>query len=238
MDGRPGILAQLARAVVDEDSETPLPLRLCRTFVAIVDAEGGAITLAYTQPERVTLCATNATADRLEDLQEVLGEGPGHDAYTSGQIVEAVLDGEQTQRWPMFAQTARSAVGEAALYAFPMRSGSEVIGVITLYQAARRPLQQERADAQFLADAVGAAIVRDSGSRGDLSSESWMVRDKIHQATGMVVAQLAIGPEDALALIRAYAFSEDMGLGSLAIEVIERRRNFSLDNDLPGNERT
>ncbi len=31
--------------------------------------------LAFTRPERVILCATDDTAARLEDLQDVLGEG-------------------------------------------------------------------------------------------------------------------------------------------------------------------
>ena len=236
MAGRPGILAQLARAAAESGDRAPLPLRLCRTYVHIMQVDGGAITLAYTRPERVTICVTDETAERLEDIQEVLGEGPGPDAYRSGGIVVGALNGDQSAAWPMFTKAARSAVGGVSLYAFPMRSEGEVLGVLTVYQSEHRELPHNFADAQFLADAVAAAIVRDSDAGGVLSSESWAVRDKIHQATGMVVAQLAISPEDALALMRAYAFSEDLSLGNLAIEVVERRRDFSLDSDTRGNE--
>jgi hypothetical protein len=236
VNDRPRILAELARAVVDTGAGEPLSLRLCRRFVEMSGADGGAITLAYTRPERVTVCVTDATADRLEDLQEVLGEGPGPDAYRSGHAVTGTLAGDQTERWPMFAKAARSAVGSVAIHAFPMRSGTDVFGVLTVYQTDPRTMPHGAGDAQFLADAVGAAIARDSGSRGDLDSENWDVRDRIHQAIGMVVAQLAVGPDDALALLRAYAFSQDITLEHVATEVIERRRDFSQNADAQGDE--
>ncbi|MGH3431034.1 MAG: hypothetical protein ACRD3Q_11790 [Terriglobales bacterium] len=53
MNSRPDFLAQLARAVADTEAEGTLALRLCRAYVEILDANGGAITLAYTEPERV-----------------------------------------------------------------------------------------------------------------------------------------------------------------------------------------
>ena len=49
----------------------------------------------------------------------------------------------------------------------------------------------------------------------------------MHQAVGMTVAQLTIGPADALAILRAHAFAEGTSLDSIATDVVERRLDFT-----------
>lgn len=229
MEQQPGVLAQLARLVSDNAAEAPLALRLCRASARLLDADGAAITLAYTEPERLTVCFTDATADRIADLQDVLGEGPGPDAYRTGQSVTGELGGDQSERWPMFAEAARQAVGPVTVHAIPMRPRREVVGVMTIYQTEVRPLARSTAEVQFLANAVGAAIVGDDGM--ELSEQTWASRDRINQATGMVVAQLSIAPDDALAILRAHAFSSGITLSEAADEVLSRRQDFSDADD-------
>src|SRR5687767_5228781 len=74
------VLGELARLAAGPRAE-PLPIRLVRACAVILGVDGAAITLANTRPERVTLCVTDDTAARLEDLQDVLGEGPSARAY-------------------------------------------------------------------------------------------------------------------------------------------------------------
>jgi len=126
------VLARLARAVALEQRSDSLPTRLCRACVSLLDADGGAITLAYTSPQRLTVCATTEGAARLEDLQDILGEGPGPDAFSSGRMVSARMTSGALSVWPVFAKAALEAVGPAAVYAFPMAPGAQVIGVLTV----------------------------------------------------------------------------------------------------------
>jgi len=58
---------------------------------------------------------------------------------------------------------------------------------------------------------------------------SWGNRAEIHQATGMVVAQLGISAADALARVRAHAFAEQRRLGEVARDVVARRLRFMKD---------
>jgi len=232
-------LAHLARALAGRDRELPLPLRLCQSCAEILDADGAAITLAYTLPQRVTLCATDDVMARLEDLQEVLGQGPGPQAYATGKAVIARLDGpDESGSWAMFAQAASDSLGFAgAIYSLPIRPEAEVLGVLTLYQSTPRPLDRGIDAAQFLADALGAALLRDPQSHSELSPGPWASRAAVHQATGMVVAQLRISPADALALLRAHAFAHDTSLDLIAAQVVRRELNFSaVDSDR--NERS
>ena len=239
LKNKAAVLAQWAQMIADSVSVQPLPLRLCLACVRLVDADGGAITLAYTQMERVTLCVTDRTASQLEDLQDVLGQGPGPDAYRSGETVVTSLSDPAAERWPIFTQAARAAVGQAALYSFPIRPGGEILGVLTLYQTAPRPLRYDIAEAEFLADALGVALLRDPGSRAEAGIGPWSSRAQVHQATGMVIAQLGIGPDDALALLRAHAYAHATSLDAVAAQVLSRGLDFTnadTGHDRNGNE--
>lgn len=233
MANRASVLAQLARAMVSHADVGPLPLRWCHACVDILGATGGAITLAYTRPERVTLCVTDQTAARLEDLQDVVGQGPGPDAFAEERIVTAVLDSAES-RWPMFTEAARVALGDLAMTAVPIRPDGRVLGVLTVHLPASGLIEQSVA--QFLADALGAALLRDPDSQTELRPGPWSGRARVHQATGMVVAQLKINPEDALVLLRAHAYAHDVSLDEVARQVVDLALDFAITDDGTGDQ--
>ncbi|GAB2602975.1 GAF and ANTAR domain-containing protein [Kribbella endophytica] len=182
--------------------------------------------MSYTHTDRVTLTATDDIAARLEDLQDVLGEGPGPTAYRTGEITIADLSSGSSQ-WPLFIEAAGNIPG--VLYAVPMRPGGTVLGVLSVHYPSATDLPSA-VQAQFLADAIGAALLKDSPSNeSDWRGSTWASRSEIHQATGMVVAQLRISPEDALALLRAHAFSHNLTLPEIAEQILHRRLRFSDD---------
>ena len=49
----------------------------------------------------------------------------------------------------------------------------------------------------------------------------------MHQATGMVMAQVYVTPEDALALLRGHAYALGTDVGDVAERVVRREINFS-----------
>ena len=59
----------------------------------------------------------------------------------------------------------------------------------------------------------------------------WSAQAQVHQAAGMVIAQLGVGPEDALALLRAHAFADGASMAVFARAVVERRLDFSIEDD-------
>ena len=54
---------------------------------------------------------------------------------------------------------------------------------------------------------------------------------EIHQATGMVSVQAAVGLTEALLLLRARAYSTERPLLDIASDVVHRRLNFPPDSD-------
>jgi hypothetical protein len=236
------LLAQLTHYVARERSGLPLATRMCRACAAILGAGGVALTLSYTDPERVRLGATDENAAQLDDLQEVTGEGPSFDAYRTGRWVEVSVSdhaapGDQSSRWPIFEAAVSETLGACVVYAVPILPRARTLGVLTLYQKVKRPLLLDQEEAMILVDAVGVALVNGTPADPGLTAEpgSWPLRARMHQATGMVMAQLYISPEDALALLRAHAYAHDLSLTAVSDLVLGRQLDFAnIDADPTG----
>lgn len=222
------LLHRLTSVVAQTPPGAPLPLRLCLALTQIVGLEGGTMTVGFDAPTRTTLCSTDDRAERIEELQDVLREGPGLDAYRLRTVVNAGPE-EVPTLWPVLAQSIHDLADLGHLVAAPMRPNVEVLGVLTLYGTpGQRPVLAD-AEVQFLADAIGVAVLG-GFERSDATAEAWSVRDVLNQATGMVVAQLQINPGDALALLRAHAYAHDAALSSIAADVVSRRLDFRTTN--------
>jgi hypothetical protein len=228
MDDPSSLLARLTRVVAGTTTGVPLALRLCLALNDILDVDGSTLSIGYS-PTRTTLCATDDRAQRVEDLQEVLRQGPGLDAHRLAEPVSAAA-GDVTDRWPMLGQALGQESRPALLLAVPMRPGHEVLGVITMYRSVARAPEVDADQAQFLANAIGVAVVG-GFEREEYAGTLWFTRDQVNQATGMVVAQLHVPPTDALAVLRAHAFAHNTSLEAIAAAVVTRDLDFrSTDN--------
>jgi GAF domain-containing protein len=227
------VLVRLARLVARE-LDQPLVHRLSMACREILAVDGAAIVLGYGAAPRQLTYSTDERAARLEDLHDILGEGPAVDAYRHGRIVTGVLRSGKTRPWPLFIPAALDVLGVAAIHAVPIRSADQVVGVLTLHQLGEHRAPPDPTDAQFLADAVGAAVLADPSSYGDAragsgdqGSETWHRQAVIDQATGMVMAQLGVAAEDAVALLRAHAFAHSRSLLDIATRTLSRELNFT-----------
>lgn len=220
------ILAELALSISREATEESLASRLCRASVKMLGADGGAVSLTPTAMQRFTVSTTDQTAARIDELEEVLGGGPTQQAYLQNGAVKLLVD-RDGEGLPTFAQAAAEAMGAMMIYAFPMRIGPSVLGVLTVYCAGRRTLGRSVDDAQVVANILGGALLRDTDEHDGASLGVWTGRARVHQATGMVVAQLGLSPEDALTLIRAHAYAQATTVEVVAADLVERRLDFS-----------
>ena len=188
--------------------------------------------MAYTRPERVTLAATDGTAQILEEAQDVTGQGPGPEAFAAGAYRQMVLTDENDvdSRWPLLRFDGVPDLAPVVVHAVPLTSAGSVVGVLTLYRRGTDGHLDLEA-AEVVARAVTAALVADAPTPLDAQSGPWSERAEVHQATGMVVAQLGIPEEDALALLRAHAYSHDQSVGRSALAVVTRQLRFSASPD-------
>lgn len=228
---RAAVLGRLARLVAASDPGQQFAVRLCQASQALVGGRGSSISINSDDTgNRMTLAATDSVAAELENLQDVLGEGPCREAYQRDEPVVTALQGAAGRRWPEFVRAALEAVGAITVHCFPMRPAGHPFGVYCLYT--EDGLHEPPDVVQFLADAVGAAVLH-STSAADLHSTSaadlggpWAARSVVHQATGMVLVQLRVSAEDALAILRAHAFAHNTTVHEIAEQVVDRRLDF------------
>jgi transcriptional regulator with GAF, ATPase, and Fis domain len=224
------LLGRLGSIVASDAEGRPLPQRLCDACRLILDVDGASITVEHGTPHRVTLCTTDDVAASLDDAQDVVGEGPACDALNRTEVVVATLDDDAESRWPQYTMMVRRLMPTGIVYAVPMRPGGSVLGVLSLYR--RQPVLVDTSldSVQFLADTVGAALLHDPLSTSTAEDAGpWSTRATVHQATGMVVAQLRVSVDDALAMLRAHAFAHNVSMGELAAMVVSRRYDFRED---------
>ena len=228
------LLTRLAQGLAQgAEAGLPLPDRLCLSAARLLHCDGGAITLAYTHVERVTLSTTDDTALVIEETQDVMGQGPGHDAFTTGAYARFDLldvDGPDP-RWPLLESDSLTALAPVVVHALPMGQGEDrVIGVLTLYQ--RGTDREIDLDAALLvAQVLAAALLADAPTVHDTGQGPWHERAEVHQATGMVVAQLGLHEDDALALLRAHAYSHDQSVSRSAHDVLSHHLTFGHNPD-------
>jgi hypothetical protein len=185
---------------------------------------------------REPLLVSSAITEELEELQFLLGQGPSMDAVAGrGPVLVTDLAGPDAyQRWPVFAPAAVER-GIRAMFTFPVAAGAALVGVLDVYRHRPGLLgQRELGDALAFADAILLlALDSRSGIPSDpsdlLDTELSARRAHVHQATGMVAAQLEVSVTDALAALRAYAFTRGRRLGDVATDVLERRIRLSPD---------
>mgnify|MGYP003864760059 CR=1 FL=1 len=206
--------------------------RLCEVAAQITEVTGAGIMLMSGDMPRGSLCTTNKASDIIEKLQYTLGEGPCVDAYNSNRpVFEPDLADPAAPRWLAFSGPALNA-GVRAVFGFPLRVGAIRLGALNLYRDHPGPLTNDQhANALVMADVAAQRILELQGNAvpGELAPELETGADfqyVVHQACGMVAAQLGVSVAQALIRMRAFAFGNDRSLINVSEGVIARTLRF------------
>lgn len=201
--------------------------RLCRAARRDLTVSGVGVSVMSRTGGLVVTAASSPGSARVEDLQFELGVGPCVTACTTGRPV-MVPDLEQAAdvAWPGYVSAAL-AHGVQAVFAFPMRDGGAALGALDVYRD-HPGVMSEWAVARALGFAqVAMDTILDSGGIGadesDLLADEQEVGFEVYQAQGMVMVQLTVPPEEALARMRGYAFAENRSLREVANDILARR---------------
>jgi ANTAR domain len=230
----------LGLLVSGEDSG-PETGRLCGLSAEVTGMTGAGIMLMSDDVPRGSICSTDSVSSLIEDLQITLGEGPCVDAHHQQRPVsEPDLAQPETTRWVAFSAQAVGA-GARAVFGFPIRVGAARLGALNLYRDSPGPMADEQhADAMAMSDVAAQAVllVQSSAPAGALAAElesSGGLQFVVHQAVGMIAAQLECSVVHAMIRLRAYAFSNDRPLVDVAHDVVARTLRFDADSSETGS---
>jgi hypothetical protein len=202
--------------------------------VDLLALRGACVAVTGAGEHQGTVAVVGPGIAAVDDLQFSLGEGPCVSVAASpGPVLEPDL-AAAGGHWPVFAPAAMER-GVGAVFAFPLRVGTVHLGVLTLFRSEPGLL-----DGPALADAITFSHVATHlmlalqadlppGSMPDHLADVVDHRARVHQATGMVAAQLGTDVAAALGILRAFAWSRDRSLADVAVEVIDRGLRFDED---------
>jgi hypothetical protein len=231
-DGR---RARIMAAVTEKDTAAgagELIARLCKFSVDEMALSGCALVLMPGAESASMLAGAGRHASTISRLQMELGEGPCLQAHASGvPVFLPDLAAENANRWPAFAAAALAA-GVHAEFSLPLTVGPGGIGTLDLCRDRPGMLSDEHlATALVTADIARDAVLyqqyaADGRGLAELLDMGGTDRIVIYQATGMIAAQLNDTTSNALARLRAAAFSSGRPMYDIAQDVVERRVRF------------
>lgn len=220
---------RFSAGLIDSWSDDPSTLNLiCRVCCDLLPVTVASMVLMGKMGIEGATGASDTIATVIQDQEFTLGEGPTRDAHKEGRPILVADLRDASGDWPRFVP-AIAGLGVRALYAIPLRAGTAALGVLVLCRADPMPLEgQELDDALLVTNLVSrlvlalqAEFISDGLVWAFDVSES---RAVVHQATGMIAAQLNVGVAEALVRLRANAFATDYAIDKVAREVVAGQR--------------
>ncbi|GAA0496969.1 GAF and ANTAR domain-containing protein [Streptomyces sp. NPDC046215] len=238
MDARENVMAW--GRVVDTASAAGSPVSLpvgCTACAGDVRADGLGVCLITSGRIRSVAYAADERSHRLENAQLVAGEGPCTEAYLFRRTVEMDLR-EPPERWPVFVRTAAE-LGIRSVTAVPLLVGDVPVGVMDLYRTTPNPLSDDsraRLDAYarvlaLLALDAHPALIGWEQAAPEPGPQGYP--PLVHQAAGAAAVRSGVGVDEALARMRAHAFSHHLLLLDVAHHILDGRLRLEEDRDTP-----
>ncbi|WUA29861.1 GAF and ANTAR domain-containing protein [Streptomyces canus] len=214
-----------------------IPGKLCVAAVRLLPVVDASVSLR-SDGMPVQLSASSPRAEYLSELQATLGDGPCTSAAETRAAVLAtdLTSGRDADRWPVFAQQA-TAAGIRAVYVMPLGSDTVCVGTLDLYRDVPGELtRREVRIAELVASVMTVALTalprgQENGPEGD---DLWLsglakAHDEVYQAVGMIMVQLGVDSDEALARLRADAFADSRTALEVAHDVVWHVRRFDPD---------
>jgi GAF domain-containing protein len=213
-------LEALAEALAVEEDFHALLDQACRQVIQAVPGVDMASVTIVRDGTAETLAATDERIAALDVGQYRAGQGPSLQAIRTGEIVRIEVDQAQ-QRWPVFAEAARTA-GIGSFLSAPLRIDSEFTGSVNCYGL--KNLGFRELDALLLSlytTAVKATLrsVRRYHQARELTEQlrsALTSRAVIDQAKGIVMAVNHVDADSAFALLVEQSQRDNIKLRDLA----------------------
>lgn len=170
------------------------------------------------------VATSDATSAAAHELELTFAEGPSRDAMKGRVPIWAAGSG-LSARWPHYGPALRE-LGVAAVSAIGLRTAKVSLGTLIVYDPPADSPGSSPSELPGIASAVVHSMLLDTDALGTerLPALTHFGKDGfqavLHQAAGKIHAECGCGVENALSLIRAYAFAEDLPAATVAQDVV------------------
>lgn len=216
--------ADYARTITGRYEIGDVLYRLTDQVVEILPVDGAGVSLGEgDQLQFVT--ATDERVVHVEQRQISAGQGPCHDAFTTGQQVVAT-DLREEHRWPDYVPLALEQ-GCQAVAGIPMLAADQRIGALNLYSHAPRAWNDDALDiAQILADMasgyiVNARVLSEAARTTQQLQHALESRIIVEQAKGILAERHGVDPATAFDFLRKHARAENTKVHDIARAIVD-----------------
>lgn len=218
-----GIFARMSGFLLTEATVSAALARVTTLAVDTIPGSTGAgVSLLDAHGKRITSAATDPLAERLDELQYQLDEGPCLSAWRDLTVLRSEGT-EEERRWPSWIKSARQ-LGMRSFVSAPLISGQSAIGAIKVYSTGAAEFSEHDADLlRRFGDeaAIFVANVQTRQAAEQLSAalkETLRSREVIATARGILMARRGL---DSVAAFRELA-AESRRTGRLMHDVAAR----------------
>ena len=169
------MLSEFAGTLVTDFPLDHILDQLVRRTIEVLPVTSAGITLIRPGVHPRHVAASDERATRFEALQSDLFQGPSLLAYDTDKAVE-VPDLRLERRFPHFTGPALSA-GMGAIFAFPLRRGTDRLGAMELYRDTPGPLELHDLEAAQTLANIAAAYLTNVQARIDADAAANGVRE-------------------------------------------------------------
>ena len=215
---------------MDRRDQAPTLDLICRICCDLLPITVASVVLMGDHGVEGITGASDAVAVAIQNEEFTLGEGPASDVRRQRSPVMISDLRDVADEWPRFVPAAMR-LGVEAIYAIPLRIGAVDLGVLVLGASHVGALAGHQVPESLVLGDVVSRLVLDLQAGITSESLAWALdatdsRAVVHQATGMIAAQLNIEVADALVRLRANAFATDHPIDEVATDVVAGRRRF------------
>lgn len=207
-----------------------LPVRLSQATADVLNVPGAGLSV-LDRIVRVPLGASNDAADTAERLQFTFGEGPCLAALNAGAPIRAD-EVEIKRRWPALYAELVATTSYRSVVSIPVQAGLSLAGALDLYLVGPAEAGTVNlADVGVVAAQISAALTLASVATTRAESRpgpGWLYgptpgnRMMVWVAIGMVNSHHHVNSADALAILRAWAYSHDRLVDDIAHDLVNR----------------
>lgn len=196
----------------------------CESFSAQVSFDRAALTLAAGPDEAWVLRGSDPDLQQLVLQEQTVLQGPNMDAVAAAAAVSVGSVHVRSSRWPMLQETGVfDAAHYISLLVLPIRAAAEVAPIGTFCMARDSGLaftDQEISQSSTFAEDLARLLLGRWRSVRDVDRFVGIIQDQHHLAAGMLASLLGMRAPQALAVMRARAFSQNRTLSDFSAEIV------------------
>jgi|tagenome__1003787_1003787.scaffolds.fasta_scaffold20795293_1 hypothetical protein len=232
-----GLQQRYLKAVLDVrprggDAGELTPAVLSAAAVRVLPVTAAGISLSQ-KLLRVPLGWSDASAAVAERQQTTIGDGPCLSAIAQGQSLIADAPSIE-ERWPPYWAELERRTPFRSVASLPLRVADQLTGAALDLYAERPDLSSVLAldEAEEVASALAGLLLGmlEEAYYGDHALEASWIDDQpavdrlaVWTAVGLMVSAADLDDADALARLRAFAYSNDLSLDDAAAQVVDRQ---------------